>query len=112
MSEEAQDQKPNVNEEVKSETHVNIKVSDGSSEIFFKIKRNTPLRKLMEAFAKRQGKTLDSLRFLQDGSRVSPDQTPNDLDLEDNDVIEAHTEQVRTRHHVFFPNFPLSSLSR
>ncbi|KAH3681742.1 hypothetical protein WICPIJ_007301 [Wickerhamomyces pijperi] len=96
MSEEAQDTKPNVNEDVKSETHVNIKVSDGASEIFFKIKRNTPLKKLMEAFAKRQGKTLDSLRFLADGARVTPEQTPNELDLEDNDVIEVHQAQVCT----------------
>lgn len=87
MSEE---QKP----DIKSETHINLKVSDGSSEIFFKIKRTTPLRRLMEAFAKRQGKEMDSLRFLYDGVRLQPDQTPDDLDMEDNDIIEAHREQI------------------
>ncbi|KAI8383666.1 Ubiquitin-2 like Rad60 SUMO-like [Nakaseomyces glabratus] len=78
----------------KSETHINLKVSDGSSEIFFKIKKTTPLRRLMEAFAKRQGKEMDSLRFLYDGLRIQADQTPEDLDMEDNDLIEAHREQI------------------
>lgn len=80
--------------EVKSETHINLKVSDGQSEIFFKIKRTTPLRRLMEAFAKRQGKEMDSLRFLYDGVRIQADQTPALLDMEDNDLIEAHREQI------------------
>ncbi|CCE63454.1 hypothetical protein TPHA_0E03650 [Tetrapisispora phaffii CBS 4417] len=77
-----------------AETHINLKVSDGSSEIFFKIKRTTPLKRLMEAFAKRQGKEMDSLRFLYDGIRLQADQTPEDLDMEDNDIIEAHREQI------------------
>lgn len=77
-----------------AETHINLKVSDGSSEIFFKIKRTTPLKRLMEAFAKRQGKEMDSLRFLYDGIRLQADQTPDDLDMEDNDIIEAHREQI------------------
>ncbi|BAO37694.1 Ubiquitin-like protein SMT3 [Kluyveromyces marxianus] len=89
MSEE-QEQKP----DVKSETHINLKVSDGSSEIFFKIKKTTPLKRLMEAFAKRQGKEIESLRFLYDGVRVLPDQTPEELDMDDNDIIEAHREQI------------------
>lgn len=48
----------------------------------------------MEAFAKRQGKEMDSLRFLYDGIRIQADQTPDDLDMEDNDIIEAHREQI------------------
>uniref|UniRef100_UPI003F778843 Ubiquitin-like protein SMT3,CCR4-NOT transcription complex subunit 8 n=1 Tax=Homo sapiens TaxID=9606 RepID=UPI003F778843 len=93
-SEVNQEAKPEVKPEVKPETHINLKVSDGSSEIFFKIKKTTPLRRLMEAFAKRQGKEMDSLRFLYDGIRIQADQTPEDLDMEDNDIIEAHREQT------------------
>lgn len=74
-SEVNQEAKPEVKPEVKPETHINLKVSDGSSEIFFKIKKTTPLRRLMEAFAKRQGKEMDSLRFLYDGIRIQADQT-------------------------------------
>ncbi|KAL7666478.1 hypothetical protein ABC855_g136 [[Candida] zeylanoides] len=80
--------------EEKPDTHINLKVSDGSAEIFFKIKRSTPMKRLMETFCKRQGKTMDTLRFLIDGTRVAPDSTADDLDLEDGDVIEAHREQI------------------
>lgn len=90
----SQEQSPEVKPDVKSDTHINLKVSDGSSEIFFKIKRSTPLKRLMDAFAKRQGKDVSTLRFLVDGTRVNADNTPDDLDLEDGDVIEAHRQQV------------------
>ena len=36
--------------------HLNIKVTDGNNEVFFKIKRTTKLEKLMNAFCERQGK--------------------------------------------------------
>ncbi|KAK6200006.1 ubiquitin-related domain-containing protein [Scheffersomyces amazonensis] len=81
-------------EEKPDNTHINLKVSDGSAEIFFKIKRSTPMKRLMEAFCKRQGKSLDSLRFLIDGTRIYPDNTPDQLELEDGDTIEAHREQT------------------
>ncbi|RLV92578.1 Ubiquitin-like protein [Spathaspora sp. JA1] len=77
-----------------STTHINLKVSDGSAEIFFKIKRSTPMKRLMEAFCKRQGKDMNSLRFLIDGTRVYPHNTPDELELEDGDTIEAHREQT------------------
>lgn len=73
MSEEQQPK------EEKSATHINLKVSDGNSEIFFKIKRLTQMRRLMEAFCLRQGKSIETLRFLIDGQRVSPDNTPDDV---------------------------------
>ncbi|KAG7194730.1 SUMO protein smt3 [Scheffersomyces spartinae] len=81
-------------EQKETQAHINLKVSDGSAEIFFKIKRATPMKKLMEAFCKRQGKPMDTLRFLVDGTRISPENTPDDLQLEDGDVIEAHREQI------------------
>ncbi|OBA22962.1 ubiquitin-like protein [Metschnikowia bicuspidata var. bicuspidata NRRL YB-4993] len=77
-----------------SDTHINLKVSDGAGEIFFKIKRTTPMKRLMDAFCKRQGRSLDSIRFLVDGTRIHPDATPQEMDLEDGDVIEAHREQT------------------
>jgi small ubiquitin-related modifier len=57
--------------------------------VFFKIKRATPLKKLMETYCERQGKSMNSVRFLVDGERVRTDQSPQDLDLEDGDVIEV-----------------------
>jgi hypothetical protein len=45
-------------------------------EVYFKIKHSTPLKKLMEAYCEKQGKQLNSVRFLFDGNRVQPTDTP------------------------------------
>ncbi|KAI8645336.1 ubiquitin-related domain-containing protein, partial [Parasitella parasitica] len=75
--------------------HINLKVVGGdSNEVFFKIKRTTQLKKLMEAYCERQGKSIDSIRFLYDGSRVQAHHTPNELDMEDGDVIDVMVEQI------------------
>jgi small ubiquitin-related modifier len=56
--------------------HLNIKVTDSNNEIFFKIKRTTQLKKLMDAFCERSGKSPQSVRFLFDGTRVNPTDNP------------------------------------
>jgi hypothetical protein len=61
--------------------HLNIKVTDNNNEVFFKIKRTTALKKLMDAFCERQGKAPSSVRFLFDGSRVAPTDSPETVSL-------------------------------
>ncbi|KAG6016276.1 hypothetical protein E4U54_001844 [Claviceps lovelessii] len=77
-----------------SPEHLNIKVTDNNNEVFFKIKRSTKLEKLMNAFCERQGKSITSVRFLFDGSRVQPSDTPDALEMADGDTLEVHQEQV------------------
>jgi len=67
-------QKP---EEGGQSEHLNIKVTDNNNEVFFKIKRSTQLGKLMNAFCDRQGKNISSVRFLFDGQRVQPQDSPD-----------------------------------
>ena len=74
--------------------HLNIKVTDNNNEVFFKIKRSTKLDKLMNAFCERQGKSLNSVRFLFEGQRVQPTDTPDTLEMQDGDTLEVHQEQV------------------
>lgn len=59
--------------------HLNIKVTDNNNEVFFKIKRTTKLEKLMNAFCERQGKSMTAVRFLFDGTRVQPTDTPDNV---------------------------------
>jgi len=75
--------------------HINLKVvgQDGN-EVFFKIKKHTALRKLTEAYCQRQGVSPSSIRFLYDGRRIQPDQTPKELGMEDGDVIDAMLHQT------------------
>lgn len=61
--------------------HLNIKVTDNNNEVFFKIKRTTTLKKLMDAFCDRQGKQPSTVRFLFDGTRVRPEDTPDTVRL-------------------------------
>jgi hypothetical protein len=74
---------------------VSLKVvnADGA-EVYFKIKRGTVLRKLMDAYCKKQGIARTSVRFLYDGAPIDENKTPDDLEMEDDDVIDAMVEQT------------------
>jgi hypothetical protein len=61
--------------------HLNIKVTDNNNEVFFKIKRTTQLKKLMDAFCDRQGKQPSTVRFLFDGTRVRPEDSPDTVSV-------------------------------
>ncbi|KAH0835512.1 Rad60/SUMO-like domain-containing protein [Lanmaoa asiatica] len=69
-------------------------VSSTGDEVFFKIKRNTKLSKLQGAYASKVGKDVASIRFLYDGTRISEDDTPTSLDMEDNDTIDVMVERT------------------
>jgi len=74
---------------------INVKVvAANGEEVFFKIKRTTKLSKLQGAYANKVGKDVNSIRFLYDGTRINDDDTPDSLDMEDNDTIDVMVEQV------------------
>ncbi|KAJ8648856.1 hypothetical protein MRB53_001879 [Persea americana] len=75
--------------------HINLKVKgqDGN-EVFFRIKRSTQLRKLMTAYCDRQSVDFNSIAFLFDGRRLRVDQTPDELEMEDGDEIDAMLHQT------------------
>ncbi|KAH6575524.1 hypothetical protein BASA50_002969 [Batrachochytrium salamandrivorans] len=78
-----------------TDQHINVKVmAPDQSEVFFKIKRSTPLLKLMNAYCERQGKQRQTVRFMYDGHRVEEHATPDQLDMEDGDAIDAMVEQL------------------
>ncbi|KAF4656406.1 Small ubiquitin- modifier 1 [Perkinsus chesapeaki] len=70
-----------------------VKNAEGK-EVIFKLKRGTPLRKLMDAYCTREGLPTDGVRFLYDGERINRDQTPQELDMQDQDEIDALVEQT------------------
>lgn len=79
--------------------HINLKVKgqDGN-EVFFRIKRSTQLRKLMTAYCDRQSVEFNSIAFLFDGRRLRGEQTPDELDMEDGDEIDAMLHQTGGGH--------------
>ena len=60
----------------------------------FKIKKSTPLGKLMKIYCKRLGQPLEAVRFLFDGCRISATDTAISLGMKENDVIDALIQQV------------------
>mmetsp|Transcript_6289 Transcript_6289/g.8757 ORF Transcript_6289/g.8757 Transcript_6289/m.8757 type:complete len:97 (-) Transcript_6289:191-481(-) len=77
---------------------INLRVvSQDGNEVYFKIKKHTQLKKLMDAYCQRQAIESNSIRFLYDGQRLQPEQTPQDLEMEDNDIIDAVLQQTGGR---------------
>ena len=72
---------------------ITVKDLEGN-EVVMKMKKTTPMSKLMQGYAKNRSQDLNSLRFLFDGSRVLAEQTPADLRLENDDIIEVVLQQV------------------
>ncbi|ONK71913.1 uncharacterized protein A4U43_C04F13700 [Asparagus officinalis] len=70
-----------------------VKAQDGN-EVFFRIKRSTQLRKLMNAYCDRQSVDFNSIAFLFDGRRLRGEQTPDELEMEDGDEIDAMLHQT------------------
>lgn len=87
---------PQREDAVKTEVaQVNLKVVNAEgSEVFFKIKRSTLMKKLMDAYCKKSGMSRQQVRFLYDGKPLEDDKTPDDYDMDDDDVIDAMVEQV------------------
>jgi small ubiquitin-related modifier len=82
-------------EDNKESEHINLKVTgqDGSV-VHFKIKKNTQLRKLMNAYCDRTGVKASAMRFRFDGQPVGETDTPVQLDMEDGDVIDVFQQQT------------------
>ncbi|GAW81497.1 small ubiquitin-related modifier [Plasmodium gonderi] len=75
--------------------HIQVKVrSPDGAEVFFKIKRKTKLEKLMEVYCNRLGQSMEAVRFLYDGDRIHGENTPDQLGIEDGDVIDAMVQQT------------------
>merc|ERR1711959_733567 len=92
MSDE-REEKPDVAKSEQGDSNpdqINIKVKgpDGS-EVFFKIKKRTQMKKLMDAYCSRSGQDPKSIRFLFEGERIQATQTPDELEMDENDVIDA-----------------------
>jgi hypothetical protein len=83
-----------MSEQPKSENQITLKVVDSENiETFFKIKKTMALRKLMDAYCQRHGVTKDAVRFLFDGNRLNPEDTPEKLEMVDTAQIDVVVEQ-------------------
>mmetsp|Transcript_12812 Transcript_12812/g.24340 ORF Transcript_12812/g.24340 Transcript_12812/m.24340 type:complete len:90 (-) Transcript_12812:193-462(-) len=84
-----------MSDEPKESEPITLRVRDQTGEeTFFKIKKTTKMQKVFETYAQRKGVQVGSLRFMLDGERIDPTQTPKMLELDDQDQIDCLLEQV------------------
>ncbi|PON91902.1 E3 ubiquitin-protein ligase parkin [Trema orientale] len=85
------EKKPAVHES----SHVNLKVkSQDGTETPFKIKWTSPLEVLMREYCTQMSLELNSIVFLLDGRPIRAHQTPDQLEMEDGDLIDAMLHQT------------------
>uniref|UniRef100_A0A8C6GKY3 Small ubiquitin-related modifier 2 n=1 Tax=Mus spicilegus TaxID=10103 RepID=A0A8C6GKY3_MUSSI len=85
------DEKPKEGVKTENNDHINLKVvgQDGSV-VQFKIKRHTPLSKLMKAYCERQGLSMSR----SDSGSINETDTPAQLEMEDEDTIDVFQQQT------------------
>ncbi|KAJ1347927.1 Small ubiquitin- modifier 1 [Parelaphostrongylus tenuis] len=70
--------------------HITLRVVDqNSDELHFFVKVGTAIGRIKRSYANRFGVAISSFRFLYNGRRLNDDDTPKNLNMENNDVIEV-----------------------
>lgn len=65
-----------------------------ATQVFFKISKTTTMKKLMDTYCKKLGVMPNSFRFLFNGERLKDDDTPQSLQMENDDIIDAMLQQI------------------
>ena len=75
---------------MKSTTYIQLQVKDQQGvDVQFKIKKSTPLRKLMDDYCSRFVPRASHVRFLVKGEFIAQDDTADKLGLKDGDLIDV-----------------------
>ncbi|KAE8746093.1 hypothetical protein FOCC_FOCC007217 [Frankliniella occidentalis] len=89
------DKKDNIKSGSQEVEYINLKVlGQDSAVVQFKIKKKTPLRKLMHAYCERQNLDSKVARFRFDGEPINESDTPESLKLDEGDTIEVYQQQT------------------
>uniref|UniRef100_A0A4X2LL98 Small ubiquitin-related modifier n=1 Tax=Vombatus ursinus TaxID=29139 RepID=A0A4X2LL98_VOMUR len=87
--------KPGEGVETENNGRINLKVvGEDGSVVQFNIKKYTSLGKLMKAYCQRQGLSMGQIRFLFDGQPINETDTPEKLEMEDEDIIDVFQQQA------------------
>ncbi len=62
--------------------------------VFFKVKKTTPFKNIFDAYLQRVGQTSASVKFVFEGQRVLDTQSPLDLEMEEEDTVDAVIRQT------------------
>jgi hypothetical protein len=74
---------------------INLKLLDQSgNELFFRVKKTVKMSKVIDTYCSRQGIALRNVRFLFDGVRLQPKDTPESLEMENDDIVDVVLQQT------------------
>ena len=73
--------------------NIDVVAQDGTV-VKFRVRPQTVLSKLMDAYCNRMGVRSKDVRFLYDGQRIGSDVTPADLDMKPGDTIDVVLQQT------------------
>jgi hypothetical protein len=86
---------------------INLKIKEGDKPaVTFKVKRGINFSKIFDAFHNKVGAAPGTYKFMRDGSRVEPTETPDSLDMDEDEQIDAIAQQVRAYRRPAPPDFP------
>ncbi|KAJ1416000.1 hypothetical protein B484DRAFT_334694 [Ochromonadaceae sp. CCMP2298] len=68
---------------------ITLEVKFYNKPFYFKMKRSSPMLRLMLVFAAKVGHPMETLRFLLNGDRITELNTAQDLELKDHEVLDA-----------------------
>ena len=86
---------PEIKDSKEGLINIKVKSQDSQEQIVFKIKKSTPLQKLMEKYCERLGiANINLVTFLFEGERIFARNTPQQLSMQDNDTIEVSVNQA------------------
>ncbi|MCL7031771.1 hypothetical protein MKW94_008006 [Papaver nudicaule] len=87
------DQKP-VADQNPSHINITVKSNMDQTEVCFRIKRDSKMSKLMNAYGEAKKLETQTLRFLYDSTRIKAEHTIDDLGIEDGDQIDAFLHMI------------------
>ncbi|KAL7148797.1 hypothetical protein ABFS83_06G203500 [Erythranthe nasuta] len=79
--------------------HIKYNETGGEEKYSFDTHMNIPLRRIFLDFCDRLGLVYSSIRFTFDGVRIRETQTPHDLEMDNDDLIDAFNEQIGAGMH-------------
>lgn len=82
-------------ETISSSSYIKLKVqSQNNRDQYFTIRRNEALQTVLIGYCKLEGIEFDTTRFIFENNRVQPWDTPEKLEMEEEDVIDAFEEML------------------
>lgn len=81
-----------IEEEEANKINIKVQGNDADSKKTFQVLKTEPLEKLMKAYCEFRRLKRSKLKFVFDGDELSGSETPVDLDMEDEDVIDVRVK--------------------